>query len=508
MNNIDYAVFFAYILSILTLGFYHARRSQGFLEYFLAGRSMHWFPIGISIMVTAFSAINYTAFSGEVFANGSYVLLSLPVFVLVAWPVTRVIMPLYHSMNVSSAYEYLERRFDVRVRRVASGLFILWRLLWMATLIYVPCTVLALITGIDTGILILLAGAIATVYTLAGGMRAVMWTDVIQFFVLCGGVILSIGIGSWRHPDGLTGMLQSGIDAGLGRPFHPFDARMFALDPTIRITLWSSWIGTFVAFLARYGADQVVVQRYFTARSLHHARRGFQVNYISAIFALLLLGLMGFAIHSHAVTAMPTAHGGSPPVFFFSQFVRSLPVGATGLIVAGLFAATMSSIDSGINSCTAALISDFHRQRQNPDKGPGELFLSRAGVVLFGSLATFLSLHVGRLGSIFEIANRIINAMGSPLLALFLLGLFSRRVNRLGAAAGGLLATIASAWICFTVDPLALHYYAVANLLVSLALIYGCSLIENAFYAPPSPAQLGWTWYGRAWNEAPPDRSA
>ena len=183
MLNVDYIIICLYLAGVLTVGAVFRKNQRRPDDFFLAGRSMHWFPIGLSIMVTAFSAINYTAFSGEVFSHGLYVALSLPVFIFVAFPVIRVVMPFYHRLGVRSAYEYLEKRFDVRVRSLASGLFILWRVLWMATALYVPSKVLALLTGVNVPVLILLSGAVVTAYTAVGGMKAVMRTDVFQFFV-------------------------------------------------------------------------------------------------------------------------------------------------------------------------------------------------------------------------------------------------------------------------------------------------------------------------------------
>jgi SSS family transporter len=504
MGRLDLALFGVYLVAILLLGALYTRRRPAYDEYFLAGRTMHWFPIGLSIMVTAFSAINYTGFAGEVAENGSYVLLALPVYVLVIWPVTRLVMPLYHAMRIGSAYEYLERRFDVRVRTAASALFILWRLLWMATLIWVPCKVLGLITGLDHRVLVLLAGGVTAVYTLLGGMRAVMWTDVAQFFVLIGSVVLGVGVAAARHPGGLGGMLHAGLEAGLGRPFVPFSADALSFDPTVRITLWSCWLGTFVAFMARYGADQVVVQHYFAARSLRHARVGFVLNVACAIAALLLLALFGVAIFCHVGPQLPGPSRANP-IVAFSSFVRSLPAGVPGLIVAGLFAATMSSVSSGINSCAAALVTDFYRRGGGVANSGAERQVSRAASAAVGAAASGLALVVGRLGSVFEIANRIINGMGAPLLALFAAGLLCRWANRRGALVGALAGTAASAYTSFTVAPLSLHYYAVVNLAVTLALILAGSLVENRVCGPPTPAQLAWTWSERTWLRRPAD---
>ncbi len=500
MSVWDHVAFWGYLLGVLVLGLRQRRQSHGFAAYFLAGRSMHWLPVGLSIVATAFSAVNYAGFSAEVSQYGCYVLLCLPVFAVVAWPVTRLVMPLYRAMGVHSIYEYLEHRFDVRVRTAASALFIFWRLLWMALLIHVPSKALSLMGGLDHRLLVLLSGAVATAYTLVGGMRAVMYTDVAQFVVVVGSILLAIAVAATRHPAGMLGLLHEGLDAGLARPFHPFAPEVFALDPTLRITLWSCWVGTFVAFLARYGADQMLTQRYLAARTLRDARTGFGLHVASSMGALLLLALLGFAIHGHAVRALdPQAR--QVPMLSFSSFVRSLPAGVPGLVLAGLLAATMSSADSGMNACAAAVVADFYRRLLGgaPDT-PAEERVSRGAVLAFGAAATGMALFVGRLGTVFEVANRVINAMGGPLLALFLAGLLSRRANRRSALAGALLGALASTYICVAVEPLALHYYVVANLAVTLAVIWGASLLENRLCGPPAAAQLAWTWAGRGWE--------
>ena len=136
MNTADYAVLIIYLAGILALGLRFRMRGGTDGDFFLAGRRMGWFPIGLSVMVTVFSAINYVVLPNEVFGYGLYVIVAFPVFLLAAWPITKIWMPFFHSMELTSAYEYLERRFDGRVRSLASGIFILWRLFWMAMIAY------------------------------------------------------------------------------------------------------------------------------------------------------------------------------------------------------------------------------------------------------------------------------------------------------------------------------------------------------------------------------------
>jgi Na+/proline symporter len=185
------------------------------------------------------------------------------------------------------------------------------------------------------------------------------------------------------------------------------------------------------------------------------------------------------------------------------MFVQSLPTGATGLVAAGLFAATMSSMDSGINACSAVFITDFyHRFRRGDRRFP--LALSRWVSLACGALSMLAALHVDKLGSVFEIANKIINGLGSPLLALFVLGMFSRRANAVGVLCGGVLGLLGSAYVSLYVENLALHYYAVVNLAGTLVLGYTFSLVENRLRGAPAASQLAWTWRARRRLHPPP----
>ena len=494
MEPIDIIIIVAYLAVIVAIGLTVSRRPGTDREFFLAGRSMHWLPIGLSITLTAFSGINYAAFSGEVFGHGLYVALSLPVFIIVAFPVIRVIMPFYHRQGLSSAYEYLEKRFDPRVRTLGSGLFILWRIFWMATALYVPAKILALLTGLDEYLVILVAGAVVTTYTAAGGIRTVIWTDVFQFVVLVGGLFVIIGLAAAAAPDGLVGILRTCAAGGRMQPFYPFDPVVFSPDPRIRITLWSAWIGTFVAFMSRYGVDQVVVQRYFTARSLRTAQVAFHLNYGASILALLSLAMLGFAMYAHAVHSGAPAVHPDQPMAWFTLFIRSLPAGAVGLVVTGLMAATMSSIDSGINSCCTAFVTDFY-SRFRKGGASGSIGINRLLSLLFGAIATVAAMNVSNLGTVFEIANKIINGFGSPLLAIFLMGMFSKTAGSRGMLVGGMLGAAWSAWVSFSVTDIALHYYAVVNFMGTWVLCYGASLADKHFFGGgPSAKQLRWTW--------------
>lgn len=464
MQSIDLFILSGYFLISLILGLLFHRNNQSAQEFFLAGRSLSWLPVGISIMITAFSAINITAFSGEVFAFGLYALLSLPVFYLVSIPVKRIVIPFYHNLNITSAYEYLEIRFGPEVRRLAAVIFIIWRILWVATVIYVPARILSTITGITLTGFIVLIGGIATLYTFGGGIRAVIWTDVLQFLIMLAGLIGALVFVIFNIPDGIQGIFSIAGSGNLLKPFAPFDLTIFSLDPRIRISFWSALFGTFVAFLTRYSADQMIVQRYLAARSIAQAQKGFTLNYLSAIFSILLLAFLGLAIFAYFAQPGQFPQNAVLPIHYFTRFVHNLPVGVRGLMLTAIIAASMSSFDSGIHSCSTVLKTDL-------DFAPFFRFSPRIVVILLGFLITLASVFIRNFGSIFEIANKLVNGFGTPLLALFVMGQYSRQSNRFGALYGGIFGVIFSGITIFGVKNLALHYYAVVNFAATVGFI-------------------------------------
>lgn len=512
MNALDIGVLFGYLVLVLGLGCVLRVRGKSHVDFFLGGRRMGWWPIGLSVMVTVFSAINYVALPNEVFGHGLYVVAAFPVFFLAAWPVTRVWMPFFHNMQLTSVYEYFERRFDRRVRCLASGVFILWRLFWMATALYASGTILAALAGLPPVAVMLVGGLAATIYTSIGGMRAVMWTDVAQFCVLFGG--LALGLVLATADGGLGDVIEVARAGGRLQPFVPFDPEFVSFSPFVRMTLWSALIGVFVAFLARYGADQVVMQRYFSARDLSSAQRGMWLNACVSVMALSLLVLFGLAVYAQAVksgaldsiqwNALSAAERKGLAMRQLAVTIRSFPAGVTGLVAAGLLAATMSSIDSGVNACSAAYVTDFCGQRtarRNNGVAMG-LGLDRVVTLCLGAMVTCLALAliplVGRTNSLFMIVNKLINGLGSPLLALFLLGMFTRWANGPGMFIGGLAGFAAALLISLRVHGLALQYYAAVNLTAALVPCCACSFLCSALGHPSTPEQRQWTW--RAWR--------
>ncbi|MDD5726994.1 MAG: sodium/solute symporter [Victivallales bacterium] len=480
MHTADFIIFYAYLAAILLVGLLMRRKQRSEREFFLAGRSLGWFPLGISIMVTMLTSVNFAAFPIEIFQNGCYVLIALPPFIIAAFPVARIFIPFFRRQNQTSAYAFLEETFDVKTRCLASLIFMLWRIVWMAVALYASARILAAVTGDRLWLLILICGGLTLTYTAAGGLRAVVWTDVAQFFIILGGIAAGLIMAAKVTPGGFGGMFSNAFHHGVLRPLTPYDPAFFSLDPTIRITFWSGISGATVAFLARFGADQMVIQRYFAAKSLPDARKSFVFNIGCVLLTLGLLVIFGMAVHAYAVHAGSMGKF-SQPMQYLVSLIKSLPYGGTGLMAAGLLAATMSSVDSGINACAMAWTKDFHHRFFTRNHADREFhirysvyFSVIAGILIIALAEAFIPVF-GRRQSIFVMVNQVINSLGSPLLAVVIFGMLKRRPGADSVFWGVLGGTLFSIFFSLGVKNLALHYYAVINLLVT----FGLCLVLN-----------------------------
>lgn len=415
MHKVDYAILVLYLLVILAISAFSHRGQKSTGDFLLAGRSMPWPLVGISLVASFISGISYIGIPAEIRSYGiGYIIYALA-YVLVIPVVLCVFIPFYSNRLITTAYEYLEKRFNIRVRRLASGMFVFWRLLWIATVIYVPSLVLSSVAAIPLLSAVLLIGILTTLYTAFGGMKAVIWTDFSQFFVMFGGALLAIGFVVHALPNGVHDILQAAMLGG--RTSLP----SLSLNPTVRITLWGALIGGFFANLSLFGVDQLVIQRYFTTKSAVDLRRTYLLNCFALLIAvgtLTFLGLALFAFYEQRPLLLPDA---VPSDQVFPWFIaHEFPPGLTGLLVASILAATMSALSAGINAVSTALFSDFLKS--------GNLAHARLLTFVVGISGTILASMVSRLGTIIEISVRLIDGFAGPLLGIFLVGIFTRTV--------------------------------------------------------------------------------
>ena len=470
MHVFDSLTLAAYLILIVGLGTWFGRQ-QSRSEFFMAGRSMGWFVVGLSVMATLFSSNSFVFYPSASFADSLRIGLALVAFALMTPIVMYVFIPVYARLNVETAYEYLERRFHVSVRLLASGLFILLRIGWMASATYAASVVVAPMVGLHPTQVIVGLGAAAIGYTMLGGLRAVMWTDVIQFFVFAATIIATLSLICSAEGTGLFELWD--------RYMVEHKQPLVNWEPSLSLKYgsWAILIGFFLESLSAFGVDQVAVQRYLAADSERTSQRGAILNLLAMWIVIPGLLLIGVALYgwysSHpaelATIAVPgsevrlsdietveTAIEKEPkiadralPGFVDTHF----PPGLKGLFLAALMAAIMSSIDSGIHSVTTALVVDF-RDRLMPAWRPvsetRELFIIRILIVTVGSAAVGIACLVDPQSSVFEVSRKLTAAFGAPLLAIFILAFFSSRATWQAVMLSALISTAATLYLMYT----------------------------------------------------------
>ncbi|MBN2788889.1 MAG: sodium/solute symporter [Candidatus Delongbacteria bacterium] len=452
MNNIEILIALLYLLIVISIGVVSSRKSKNKDQLYLAGKTFSWFPLGISVMISAFSAVNFVAFPSEIIKFGPAVLISLPVFIIVIFPIFKWFIPFFRQRKGFSAYNFLEEKFDAKTKHLATVLFLIWRLMWISVTLYASAKMLTVFTGIPLYTIIIITGITALFYSSIGGFRAVVTTDLLQFFILFGTICLTLGV---AINNGFLSM------DSLGEWFstHPFPDDFYSFSPKVRITFWSGLTGTFIAFMARYGADQITVQRYMAAKSEKEARKAILLNAGAALIILTLLLLWGIT-----VTLVP-GQSSIPPLKQMAFFIQSMPAGVTGLFIAALLAASMSSIDSGLNAMSAVLADDI-KLFDTVTKGKTGTFI--LGILSLSGALILIPVMAAE-GSIFVVANKIIHGFGAPILSLIVLGMFSKKITSAGVFWGTILGAICSIVSVIFIKDLAVHAYVIINLVVSLS---------------------------------------
>jgi sodium-coupled monocarboxylate transporter 8/12 len=469
---IDYGLFAVYLAASVLVGVLFTKEQRTVRDYFLAGRSMGRVVVAVSVLAAIFSGITYLGAPAEVYAYGMAFFIFFFSF-FIATPITNLVfMPVFYRSRMYTAYQYLEERFSVQVRLLASALFILRVLLWLALATYAPALALEQVTGLPLWFTILCTGALTTLYTTAGGMKAVIWTDVMQFVVLFGGQLAILLVALSHVPGGLGGMIEMGRDA------HKFDVS-FSLDPKVRLTLWGMLLGGAVINLVQMATDQVSVQRYLTARTMEEAKRSLWIKLWLLLPVLIVFYLTGLAIWAfYRVKGDPLAAGVIKKADYILPYfvVNELPRGMPGLLIAAIFAASMSTISAGINALTTATLVDFHQRgwRKSSDPEGVQLSLARWLTLLYGALVIGLAFVVSRLGPLLEASNKAIGLVGGPLLGLFLLGILVRSANTLGAVAGWLVGVLVLIPVCFRTQ-VSFLWYGVIGCGMTLLIGWGVS---------------------------------
>jgi SSS family solute:Na+ symporter len=518
LHVLDTAVIVLYLGIMIGMGVYFMRRQRNASEYLLASHDIGWFAIGLSLLSALNSALDYIVGPASYMEWGLILGVGI-VSVMLAFPIVfSVFIPFYQRLSIFNCYEYLEHRFDVRVRTTASAIFVLWRICWMAFTIYLPAYALNVVMGMPVLPTILVLGAFTTVYTTIGGIRAVIWTDVVQAIIMFVGLILAIFLAVRGVPDGLAGMWNAARESQMLRvtaDLPGWDSASFwdkvSLYLHYPITLWSVIIVNFIGQLNNYGADQVMIQRYLSAKSLKDCQRGFVANAVAyvvytALFFTLSMALMAFFKHNPIDASVEHVSGKFE--FYFPYFIGTqLPPVLKGLILISIYSAAQSSVSAGISAGTSVIYSNFYARFLHGQISVSEdldayierqhMTFNRVCAFGFGAIVTALACLIPYIGEgLFGLANKIVSNFAGVMIPVFLLGMFSKRARSMGVSLGAVSGVFAMfTWgfghrLGLFEHELGYGWTTVVGFVTTIAVCY----IVSAFEPQPDQRKLDFLW--------------
>lgn len=423
-GTLNYSILIVYLLAMIGIGLLFAGRQKTTEDFFLAGRRMPWLVVAMSMYASLTSAITFIALPATAYAeNISFLVVSL-VSPIVAPVLIILFYPFYLRLRATTSYEYIDARFGRSARFSASALFILARLGWLGTVIYAPALAMSVVTGIPLATAILAMGLLATVYTTLGGLAADIWTDVVQFVIMIGGALWLVVTLHQNVPGGTASILKLAAETG----------RLHVLDWNFSLHSMGGAIVAITYFfqlMQDYGTDQTTVQRMLAVPTMRGVGKALIFNAVVdfvIIGVLLFIGLGLFAYHTNFPEQLPTGLGRDQLLPYY--IIHALPNGVSGLLITALFAAAMSSMDSGISCISTVIIHDFLKPlRTRPGDDARDLKLARILTFVLGALATFVAFYVARFGHLLKAYTSLISLFNAPILALFLLGMLTTRAR-------------------------------------------------------------------------------
>jgi len=473
LNGWDYLLIGAYFIAIFYIGYKYKKNIHTTDDYYKAGNRIPGWASGVAIFGTLLSAITFLTTPAKTF-NESWIYFLPTISSLVVAPlVIFYIIPVYFNLNVTTAYEYLEKRFNSSIRILGSLSFLFFKVAKFGVILLLPSLAIAAMTGIDVMTCILVMGLFSTVYGTFGGIEAVIWTEVLQVFVFLIAAVLSIVVVMLKLDGGLGEIIQINNDFGKFE-FVNWDFSFSEITVFVAITYWIG--GGSVPYIS----DQTIIQKYLVTKDIKSAARGVWVNGILIVVSSVLFFTIGSALFAYYYSFPETLNPTLPTQeSIFPWFiVNELPSGIRGVVVAGIFAVSMSTISSTMNSMSATVVTDYVRFYNLSPKR--QLFMAKGVSAAFGILGTLLAIimFVYEVGSLWDMIRRLTGLLTGGLGGLFLLGIFTKRVNHLAA----LIGYVASAIILFYVSKYtAAHFmvYSLTGMLSCFVVGYIASFLIN-----------------------------
>lgn len=482
ISIIDAIVLIVYLAIVLYIGHRVSKTNTTQEDYYIGGRSIPWFPVALSIIATTISANGFIGGPGWSYTSGlsAFMLnISIP---LVLFFVCTCFLPFLYNLKVISCYEYLDKRLGHESRSLCALGFLSTALIQISSMIYIPSLFIEKITGVPMLVILPILVTISVAYTIVGGVKAVIWTDVIQMFVLWGGMLAIVGI------------VASNLDMGLAEFFSTarqaskLNALNFSLDLNVENGAWASLFGGGILWAQYYATDQSQVQRMLAAKSLKGLKRSILFSGIAMNIMYMTFMLIGIALFIY----YKGRHFASSNDVMMHFIITEIPPGLMGLILAAIFAAAMSSIDAILNSMSTVFIKDIYEPWFRKDQQPVPMAVSIKFTFLIAIIVmvfTFFGFS-GTISAVLAVVGKYISYTCGSILATFILAMFTIRANDRGVAIG-FVCGIAMTAIVGNISSINWLWYNLIGFLVSCITGYVASHIVGT---APKQSQLTYTY--------------
>ncbi|XP_067005476.2 sodium-coupled monocarboxylate transporter 1 [Anabrus simplex] len=444
---VNYAVFVLMLLLSAAIGVYYGFFSGKVTadDYLMGGRTMKIFPVAMSLIASFFSGITLLGTPTEMYLYGSqyiysgFSVLFMGIFMSVA------VLPVLHDLRVTSAYEYLEMRFNKYARLFGSVLFVVGVIFWMPVAIYVPALAFNQVTGVNVHVITPVVCLVCIFYTCVGGLRAVVWADVIQGFAMFGAMIL-VAVKGTFDVGGADVVWQRNLDSGR------IESPNLSVDPLERHTFLVLVVGGLFQWTSTSGINQSMMQRYLCLPTLRHSRIAISIFVAGSLTLIMICCYCGLLIYATYYDCDPltTKLAAAKDQLLPLMVMRTLGeyAGLPGCFVAGVFSAALSSMSTALNSMSAVVLEDFFKTfRKTPLTERQTNIVMKSVVVIVGSVCVGLVFVVEKMGSVLQMSTSLEAVTGGPGLGIFCMALFLPWVNSTGMLVGGTAGLSVMVWI-------------------------------------------------------------
>ena len=448
----DIIVIILYFAALLGIGVFFSKRQKNANDYFKGGERIPWWAAGLSLFGTALSAITFMAIPAKAFSTDwSYMLFNVGI-VLVAPIIMFIFIPFFRKLDITTAYQYLEIRFNSLIRVICSLAFIIFQVGRMGVVLFLPAIAINIVTGFNIFLCIALMGVFSILYTRMGGIEAVVWTDALQVVILLGGALFAIFHIVAQIPGGWSETMTIALDCSkldLG------DCSFDFTNPTV----WTVLIATCFTNLTMYGTDQSMVQRYLTTSSKKAAQKSVLTNALLTIPATIIFFFIGtvlFVFYKTYPTELSPAMENVDAVFPYYIYTK-LPKGVIGLLISGIFAAAMSTLSGSMNSAATAFEVDIRPKlfpkstaaSTGTDDKKIELRRAKRTTMIIGVLSLLFAFLMATwdINSLWDEFNTILGLILGSMGGLFFLGMVTKRANAKGALIGMVVSIIVQALV-------------------------------------------------------------